>query len=251
MKKAIIYILFVVNFFCCFSQEKNAVVETISNNKNASKIVIDTSKIEKITFKANFKSKYKSDDFNYEVKKDKPNAWGRFLEWLSGLLSKIFNFSNKQASINAVYVILKVLAILLILVVIYIIVKSLMNNEGNWIFGKNSDKKMIDFSSIEKNIQLVDFEKLISTTIASGQKRLAIRYYYLFLLKKMSDKQLIVWDLEKTNSDYLFEIKNQNQKDNFAYLSYLYNYIWYGEFEIDQNTFDKAVLSFNTTIQTL
>ena len=56
----------------------------------------------------------------------------------------------------------------------------------------------------------------------------------------MSEKGIIEWDIEKTNSDYLYEIKNETRRDEFAYLSYLYNYIWYGEFELDEATFEKA-----------
>jgi hypothetical protein len=67
----------------------------------------------------------------------------------------------------------------------------------------------------------------------------------------MSAKQMIVWDIEKTNSDYLYEIKELSQKEDFAYLSYLYNYIWYGEFELDEATFLKAKTAFEKTIKSI
>ncbi|MNE27941.1 hypothetical protein D3C80_1213650 [compost metagenome] len=67
----------------------------------------------------------------------------------------------------------------------------------------------------------------------------------------MSEKHLIVWDVEKTNTDYLYELQNQSQKEDFAYLSYLYNYIWYGEFELDEATFEKAKYAFETTIKSI
>ena len=126
-----------------------------------------------------------------------------------------------------------------------------MNKEGQWVFGKNSDKKLIRYDDLEKNLRLVDFEKLIKETLNAGENRLCIRYYYLWLLKKMSEREIIIWDLEKTNSDYLNEIKNEQLKADFAYLSYLYNYIWYGEFELDFNTFDKAKTAFEKTIQSI
>ena len=84
----------------------------------------------------------------------------------------------------------------------------------------------------------------------SGEKRLTIRYYYLWLLKIMAQKQIIEWDIEKTNSDYLYELKDQAQKEDFTYLSYLYNYIWYGEFEMDETTFAKAKNDFEKSIKT-
>ena len=47
------------------------------------------------------------------------------------------------------------------------------------------------------------------------------------------------------------EIKNEAQKEDFAYLSYLYNNIWYGEFELDQATFTKAKTAFEKSIQNI
>jgi len=64
-------------------------------------------------------------------------------------------------------------------------------------------------------------------------------------------KKVIEWDIEKTNSDYLYEIKNEKLRNDFAYLSYLYNYIWYGEFELEEETFTKAIQSFEKTSKTL
>jgi hypothetical protein len=67
----------------------------------------------------------------------------------------------------------------------------------------------------------------------------------------MSEKELIEWDVEKTNSDYLYELKSPQLKANFEYLSYLYNYIWYGEFDLNTQEFEKAKKAFDSTIQTI
>ena len=44
---------------------------------------------------------------------------------------------------------------------------------------------------------------------------------------------------------------NETRRDEFAYLSYLYNYIWYGEFELDEATFEKAKTAFEKTIRSI
>jgi len=151
---------------------------------------------------------------------------------------------------NFVGILLKVVAVIIVVIVIYLIVKALINKEGQWIFGKNSSKKNIHYSDIEKNIHLLDFEKLIRESMESGEKRVAVRYYYLWLLKVMAQNNYIKWDIEKTNSDYLYEIQSPVHKEEFTYLSYLYNYIWYGEFEIDDATFKKAENRFKNSIKT-
>lgn len=62
----------------------------------------------------------------------------------------------------------------------------------------------------------------------------------IILLKDLSDKKLIDYHKDKTNSEYLFELKNETQKDQFSYLLYVYNYIWYGEFAINKREFQLA-----------
>lgn len=214
-------------------------------------IVIDTAFIIPKSFPENFKKKYTDPAFIYEFKTPEKNAWDRFKEWLASIFKKLFSFGDNKTSTLLVEIFLRIIAVVIVIAVIYMIVKAIMNNEGQWIFGRNSDKKIINYDEIEKNLHLVDFEKLIQNSLQSGEKRLVVRYYYLWLLKKMSAKQIIVWDVEKTNSDYIYEIKDPTQKDDFAYLSYLYNYIWYGEFDLDDVTFTKAKNAFEKSIKFL
>lgn len=214
-------------------------------------IAVDSAFVALKPFAKNFKKKYSDEAFIYEFKTPEKNAWDRFKEWLANFFKNIFKFTDSKEALSFVTILLRVIAIIVIVFVIYLIAKSIMNKEGQWIFGKNSDRKIINYDEIEKNLHLVDFEKLIQKSLESGENRLTIRYYYLWLLKKMSEKQLIIWDVEKTNSDYLYEIKNEVIKEDFAYLSYLYNNIWYGEFELDEATFTKAKNAFEKSIKNI
>lgn len=244
-------ILFILFCATVSAQDSLVATEKPKNTFTQQDIIVDDADIEKFRFETNFKEKYKSDEFVYELKPKEKNAWDRFKEWLAGIFKKIFRFSDNEKSMNFVGYLLKFIAFSIIVFVVYLIVKIILNKEGQWIFGKNSDRKMVRYDDVEKNIRLVDFEKLIKETIQSGQQRLAVRYYYLWLLKKMSEREIIEWDVEKTNSDYFYEIKNESQKENFGYLSYLYNNIWYGEFDIDTATFEKAKEAFEKTIKSI
>lgn len=245
------YILLLLFCIGSYGQDTLAKAEEKGVVYTEKDIKIDTSKVEELQFEPSFKEKYDSDDFVYEEKTREQNIWDRFKEWLATLFQGLFGLANNEAAMGMVVIVMRVIAVLLILFVVYLIVKALLNKEGRWIFGKNSDRRLINYDELEKNLHLIDFEKLIKQSIQSGEKRLSIRYYYLWLLKKMSEKQIIEWDAEKTNSDYLYEIKSENFKKDFAYLSYLYNYIWYGEFELDEATFEKARKAFEKSIQSL
>ena len=49
---------------------------------------------------------------------------------------------------------------------------------------------------------------------------------------------------DKTNADYLNEIESQKFSKGFAYTSYLYNYIWYGEFPLNTEQYSTAKSNF-------
>lgn len=240
-------ILFILLFFFIIPiQGQTSVDTTLVKN-----ILVDTSAIEQIYFNENFKDKYNDKPFIYEEKSPVKSLWDRFEEWFIQWLKRNFDVQDSKNATTILGYTVNTIAVILILLVIFLIVKAILNKEGTWIFGSKSDTSLIRYDEIEKNLHLVDFEKLIKDSINSGEHRLSIRYYYLFLLKKMSEKQLIEWDVEKTNSDYIYEIKSPQLKANFEYLSYLYNYIWYGEFELSLQEFEKAKKAFDTTIQSI
>lgn len=204
---------------------------------------IDTIWGEKRHFK-NLKEVYTGEEFVYDRSIESSGWWTRFKQWLNELFIDLFQVQDKGQSFAFVDIALKIGAVLVILLVIFFIFKAVMNSEGKWVFGKGSDKSIIPVSDIEANIHIVDFKTLIASAEAEHNYRLAIRYYYLWLLKGLTTAEIIEYDVEKTNSDYQNEIVSQDLKKNFSYTSYLYNYIWYGEFDVNEHEFNKAKEAF-------
>lgn len=199
-------------------------------------------------FDSNFKSRYKSEDFQYEPIIKHYTQWEQFKEWVKSWLRKIFKAQNDQQTSAWFDYLVKFLALLLVIAVVYFIVKAIMNKEGGWIWGRDSQEPIIDHTNIEEKLHLANFKDLIARAQSNHDYRLTVRYYYLWLLRKMSDKNIIQWDTNKTNMDYLYEIKNKALRDRFAYNCYLYDYIWYGEFELNQEAYLQAEISFKETI---
>lgn len=222
--------------------------DTIQSNE---RVITSPVQVNDNHFKNNFQSKYKDNAFIYEVQIPKKNAWDRFKEWLFRLLNNIFSFKSKPKALHNIDLIIKVLAGIIIVFVVYLIIKAILNKEGNWIFGRNSQTKIENYSEIEKNIHLIDFKKLIKQAEENQDNRLATRYYYLWVLKELNERKIIEWNPEKTNSDYGYEIKNPILKDKFNYLSYLYNYIWYGEFTITPEIYSDSKKAFEKTLDSI
>jgi hypothetical protein len=251
-------LLFILSFLLCcgISQAQDSIPITedppkITAIKYTEKdIQVDSGTVETKHFEKNFKKKYTDKEFIYEYKAPEKNWWDHFKHWLARLIFNLFNFSSVKTSLNFVAILFRIIAVLVVIILIYFIARALTKQEGRWIFGKNANKKTLFYSDAEKNIHLLDFEKLIKESIEAGERRIAIRYYYLWLLKVMAQNNYIEWDIEKTNSDYLYELYNPAHKEEFTYLSYLYNYIWYGEFEIDDAKFRKTENRFKKALKT-
>ena len=95
------------------------------------------------TISPDFKSKYKSNDFKYEVKLSDKSLWDKFKDWLAYWFKKIFGLSDTKVSSDYVEITLKVLAGLIVIYVVYLIVKVILNKEGQWVFGKSTTKKIL------------------------------------------------------------------------------------------------------------
>ena len=236
-----------------FNSQASAVVST----KNFEIIIIendslqtDTSKIKSRSFD-NLNDLYSSEDFIYERSVESSGWWTRLKQWISDWFKELFNLKNQGQASKATDIAIQIAGVIIFLLVIYFIFKAVMNDEGSWVFGKSSDKSIIPVTDIENNIHATDFEALIASAESESNYRLAVRYYYLWLLKTLTKTEIIEYDVEKTNSDYQNEITSTELKNKFNYTSYLYNYIWYGEFDVNQTQFYKAKYAFNTFINDL
>ncbi|OIQ17330.1 MAG: hypothetical protein BM557_08785 [Flavobacterium sp. MedPE-SWcel] len=221
------------------------VVNTITPITN-----IDTTYVER-KFEDNFKNRYTDEDFVYEPKNEAQSSWDRFWEAIAEFFSSNQHASNESSGVGIGKIILYILAGAVVIFAVYMIVRAIIDKESKWIFGK-SKKSINNIQDItEQSLHKIDFKKQISKTKNSEDYRAAIRYYYLWLLQRLSDREIIDWHPDKTNSDYSYEIKDSNLKKEFDYLSYVYDYSWYGEFTIEKVAFEKAEKRFNQTLNTL
>lgn len=91
-----------------------------------------------------------------------------------------------------------------------------------------------------------DFDGLIQKALAGNDYRLAVRYQYLKTLYRLAQKAFIVMAVDKTNYQYVREISNAQLRNEFASLTLSYEYVWYGEFAIEENIYQKIAAGFST-----
>jgi hypothetical protein len=194
-------------------------------------INIDSIKIKK--FNADFRSKYDSSEFNYNINKEngliaKIREWWRnFIDW--------FSFDVNETTYIVDEILNIIIAIIAIIAVGYLI--HYLNKKGFIKLFAPKDQQVINEKYIEENIESINFDLLITDAKQNQNYRKAVRYYYLSMLKSWSQNNLIEYLPNKTTKQYLNEIKDKNTALSFQYLSYIYENIWYGFHEISISEF--------------
>lgn len=200
-----------------------------------------TTLLENRALQENLSEKYSGDEFNYDIKDgEAQNLLGRFLNWFFSLLQNTFGINVDPGILKILEYIIYVLMAAL---AIYFLVKFFIGERLSSVFNKEATA-ILDINLSEDHIENVDLDALIKTALEQRNFRLAIRYQYLRTLKNLSQKSLIEWHYEKTNSDYQKEISAPKIQSLFKEVSYLYDYIWYGEQDIDENKYKAAQSRF-------
>lgn len=196
---------------------------------------------------------YNTADFDYSDVSGQEDAFiSGFWDVLESIIYKILKFIyGKNLRGNGAKDILQLLGFVLLLVVIFFVVRWALARKGRWLTDRSQEKLSdIPMDVIEKHLHQADFPTLIQKAEQQNDTRQSIRLYYLWLLKVLSDKGQIAWEVRKTNSDYEREIKDPTQKARFVYLSKVYNYIWYGEFSINDAQYQEARADYQGYINT-
>jgi len=216
---------------------------SVSEKRTLNSIPVDTQHHKVTPFKTDFRTKYLTDD-DFVYRDTNSNFLERFLINLIKLIKWIFNIGVPSETGSISLYIIKLLAGIVILFFVFLGVRLFLNKGFNGIFQRKSAESDVDAYEIEKLVKFADFEKLIYDRENQGDTRQCVRLFYLWLLQKLNEENIIIWTPEKTNADYINEITNADYRQQFSYLSYLYNYIWYGEFAISTAEYLSAKDAF-------
>jgi len=85
---------------------------------------------------------------------------------------------------------------------------------------------------------------------ARGDYRQAIRHQYSYILQLMGEKQLIHLQPQKTNDHYLREVRQKPLASDFARLTLQFEYVWYGEFNLNNEQYETIAAGYRKFIGT-
>ena len=177
-------------------------------------------------------------DFAKKVEnKDQDSLWERFWNWITDL---IFGNSSEDSKANMFHVFLWVLAIAGIIIIVWLLTRT----EFTSFLRGNTKNTAFNFSDVEEDISSIDFNTRIKKAVDDNDYRLAIRWHYLKQLNILNETKIIHYEPFKTNIDYGFELAKSPHQQAFTDISRIYDYVWYGKYDITSVDYEKLEKQF-------
>lgn len=171
--------------------------------------------------------------YKYDTPAESPGLWQRFRNWLQQLVS---------GWVDNIWVqrILKAVGALALVVVLLLLINQISRGELRNAFVRSSDNTIKAAAEWTENKSGKPMRQLAREAVENGELSLATHYLYQHILELLSSSGLIRWMPHKTNEEYVAELRGNVIHEGFQRLTRIFEYVDYGEFEIDKDTFQKV-----------
>ena len=240
MNRYALILIFFISFLAIQGQQKSPPL----------KLKVDSSYVQKKSFDQKRILEYlETGDFDYSIPEKEPSIFERVWIWIKRALISFLEllFDDIGPALSFLGTFLKLLPYLILVIALVLIVKFFMNVSPKAIL-KTNDTKITQFSTDEELIESHKLENMLEMALNDKDFRMAIRFYYLMVLRKLSNENRIDWKPEKTNYDYIRELTESPVLSDFVKSTRLYDFVWYGKFTIDEGEFYKQEISFKNLL---
>jgi hypothetical protein len=116
---------------------------------------------------------------------------------------------------------------------------------GLFTFSRGSSVEGLEMMHPAEGLSRDEMDKMFQMYRNNGAYREAVRILYLMYLKNLHINGSINLRINKTNRDYARELKDDTASKNFKKLSRLYNFVWFGQFNIAHHEYVQIEKEFN------
>ncbi|MFN8863841.1 MAG: DUF4129 domain-containing protein [Flavobacteriales bacterium] len=105
---------------------------------------------------------------------------------------------------------------------------------------------------LDESFEESDMDRMLRLALEATDHKTAVRILYLRLLQLLHLQRWIVWKKDKTNRDFLNEMRMHEGYRAFRTLTLAYEIVWYGDTEITRYDFDRLnalFAEFQSTLQ--
>ncbi len=222
--------------------EEENIPDNDNSNKSTETNTNDTSELRQIA-KAHWENILRDSSFVYTLekevkknKKDKPFTPPRF-----DFLETVFNATVFKVLLFGI------VGFILLFILYYIFT----NSEFNYFRSRRKKKTEVENIRWENVTQFSAWEKAVQEAEAIPDYRTAIQILYLQTLRSLNDKNIISYEIEKTNWEYVAELRETKYEKSFMQLTTYFDYIWYGHFTVNEEMYKKLKQFYHQFIQDL
>lgn len=136
------------------------------------------------------------------------------------------------------------LAIFLGFIIYFLFINTTLSDEGKKVNELEIEKAPVEITKSE-------LELMLEKALQNEDYRLAVRIYFIFVLKDLSEKGWIIWKKEKTNFSYLMEMRGKKQYELFNESVSVFELVWYGDYSISSKDYNTIEPKFKTLLKEL
>jgi len=180
--------------------------------------------------------RYETDDFVYsENIKDRVGALQRILARLADWLGSIMPDNPYKFREEFGYV----FAFLAVIALAFILYKVLYNRKQYFIKHDEEENELDVLAYVERNLMNSNLDPYIQEAVAQKNYALGIRYLQLLNIQKLAQTDQIKWKQSKTNAEFAQEIQNVELRRGFLECTKIFDYVWFGQFELTEVNFNQ------------
>ena len=163
----------------------------------------------------------------YTYTESGPSLFDRFMRWLGELIMEITDGrADSVVDFVGYFVIIGIIVVIVMLV--------LRRGQSPVQISRRGHVRADD----EELGEAEDIDRLIGTAVHDGRFRDAVRFLYLRSLADLRDAKIIEWQVDKTDSDYVRDVRGRwEHAEAFAAAVRHFQYVWYGEHAINEDGF--------------
>lgn len=155
------------------------------------------------------------------------------------------SISFGSGALTFMQILLIIIGIAILAVVIYFLFMRYQDDKDGAAVITNFD----DVAPSE--IPKTELERRLEEALNRGDFREAVRIYFIFIIKDLSDKNWIKWEKKKTNISYLMEMRSRPQFELFNRSVSVFEVVWYGNYTIDQQSFKEVEPTFKQLLDAI
>jgi hypothetical protein len=127
-------------------------------------------------------------------------------------------------------------------ILLYALYKIIIENRLYMFY--SSPKRHMNQAADETESVFDNLDLKIRNAASNNDFRSALRYLYLKALRLAGDEELIRFHAQGTNAEYIQQLTDHPQGDQFRFLTSAYEFVWYGGFELKQDQFELLQKQF-------